>query len=100
MKSAPEPVAVVQTAYAAFGRGDIPAIVDLIADEIELKFCGSKGLPYTGTFRSKDELAKWFASISEVEEFLAFEPREFISAGEKVTVLGWERASAVRRTGF
>ena len=98
MNAAPEAVGVVQTAYAAFGRGDIPGILDLISDEAEWKFCGSKGLPYTGTFRSKDDIAKWFASIPEVEEILAFEPREFISAGDKVTVLGWER-SQVRPGG-
>jgi uncharacterized protein len=27
-----------------------------------------------------------------VEDLLVFEPREFISAGDKVTVLGWERS--------
>jgi ketosteroid isomerase-like protein len=35
-----------------------------------------------------------FASIPEVEDVLAFEPREFIPAGDKVAVLGWERSQA------
>ena len=87
-------VEVVQSAYAAFGRGDVSAILSLIADEVEWKFCGAKGLPYTGTFRTKDEIAKWFASIPEVEDLLVFEPREFIPAGDNVTVLGWERTRA------
>ncbi|HEY5811444.1 MAG TPA: nuclear transport factor 2 family protein [Terrimicrobiaceae bacterium] len=91
-------LAVIQTAYSAFARGDILAILELIAEDIEWKFCGSKGLPYTGSFRSKEEIAQWFASVSEVEEILVFEPREFISAGDKVTVLGWERSQA-RPTG-
>jgi ketosteroid isomerase-like protein len=98
MNTAPEARAVVQSAYAAFSRGDIPAVLDLIADDVEWKFCGSKGLPYTGTFRGKDEVAKFFASIPEVEDLLVFEPREYISAGEKVAVLGWER-SQVRSGG-
>jgi uncharacterized protein len=83
---------VFKPRYAAFSRGDIPAVLDLIGDEVEWKFCGSKGLPYTGTFRGKDEVAKFFASIPQVDDLLVFEPREFISAGEKVTVLGWQRA--------
>ena len=87
-------VEVVQSAYAAFGRGDVSAILSLIADDVEWKFCGSKGLPYTGTFRTKDEIAKWFASIPEVEDILVFEPREFIPGGDSVTVLGWERTRA------
>jgi ketosteroid isomerase-like protein len=98
MNTAPEARAVVQSAYAAFSRGDIPAVLDLIADDVEWKFYGSKGLPYTGTFRGKDEVAKFFASIPEVEDLLVFEPREYISAGEKVAVLGWER-SQVRSGG-
>jgi uncharacterized protein len=96
--SAPEALAIVQSAYAAFNRGDIPAVLDLLSDDVEWKFCGSKGLPYTGTFRGKDEVAKFFASIPEVEDLLVFEPREFIFAGEKVAVLGWER-SQVRSGG-
>jgi ketosteroid isomerase-like protein len=35
-----------------------------------------------------------FASIPEVEDILVFEPREFIPAGDNVTVLGWERTRA------
>ena len=94
MSATPQALEVVQAVYAAFGRGDISAIVDLIADDVEWKFCGSKGLPYTGTFRTKEAIAKWFASIPEVEEIQIFEPREFISAGDSVTVLGWERSRA------
>ena len=35
MNSAPEALAVVQSAYAAFNRGDISAVLDLIADDVE-----------------------------------------------------------------
>src|SRR5205823_426612 len=66
----------------------------MLADKVEWKFCGAKGLPYTGTFRSKAEIGGWFASIPQVEEILAFEPREFIAAGDSVTVLGFERTKA------
>ncbi|HEY5769521.1 MAG TPA: nuclear transport factor 2 family protein [Terrimicrobium sp.] len=87
-------VEVVQSAYAAFGRGDTPALLSLIADDVEWKFIGAKGLPYTGTFRTRDEVANWFAGIPEVDDVLAFEPREFMPAGDNVTVLGWERTQA------
>jgi ketosteroid isomerase-like protein len=30
----------------------------------------------------------------EVEDIQVFEPREFLTAGENVTVLGWERTQA------
>ena len=85
---------IVQQAYQAFERGDVPGILALIGDDIEWRFCGSRRLPYTGTFRSKPEIARWFASVSEVDDIQAFEPRELIPAGDRVTVLGWERTKA------
>ena len=57
MSTSVQAVEVVQSAYAAFGRGDVSAILNLIADDVEWKFCGSKDLPYTGTFRTNDEIA-------------------------------------------
>src|SRR5262245_50970767 len=85
---------VVQQAYQAFGRGDIPAMLAMISDQVDWRFVGPRRLPYTGTFRSKAEIARWFASIAEVDDIQAFEPREFIPAGDRLTVLGWERTAA------
>jgi ketosteroid isomerase-like protein len=95
MGSTAKPLEVVQTAYAAFGRGDLPAILNLVSENVDWKFIGSRGLPYTGIFRTKNEVAKWFASIPEADDIQAFEPREFINGGEHVTVLGWERTRAL-----
>jgi uncharacterized protein len=94
MSGSVQAIEIVRSGYEAFGRGDFPAILELLAGDFEWKFCGSKGLPYTGTFRTRDEMARWFASIGEVEDIQVFEPREFITAGENVTVLGWERTQA------
>ena len=94
MKTPLSALAVVQQAYEAFGRGDVPALLALVGDDVDWKFCGTRGLPYTGEFRGKDQVGQWFASIPTVEDVQAFEPREFIEAREYVTVLGWERTAA------
>lgn len=94
MSTPAKAVEVVQAAYAAFGRGDLPAILDMVSENADWKFIGARGMPYTGAFRTKEEVAKWFASIPDVDDILAFEPREFINGGEHVTVLGWERTRA------
>ena len=90
-------VEVVQEAYRAFGRGDVPALMELVAEGVDWKFRGPRGLPYTGQFRGRKEVAAWFASIPVVDEILAFEPREFFEGPETVTVLGWERTRALPR---
>jgi ketosteroid isomerase-like protein len=95
MSTSAKPLEVVQAAYAAFGRGDVPAVLEFVADDIEWKFRGAKGMPYTGTYRTKSDVARWFESIAEAGDIQAFEPREFIVGDDSVTVLGWEKTRAL-----
>ena len=86
--------AIVQQAYEAFGRGDVPAILNLIADDVDWEFVGSENLPYAGRRRNRKEVADFFAAVSRIVDVHVFEPREFIEADEHVTVLGWETTTA------
>ena len=87
-------VDATQTLYAAFGRGDVPTILAMLAPEFEWSFKGSSGLPYTRTCRTQAEVASWFGDVAAVDDIQAFEPREFIGSGNSVTVLGFERTVA------
>lgn len=89
------PLQVVQAAYAAFGRGDLQAVLASVAEDVQWTFRGAAGLPYTGTWRTKADVAKWFEAIPRADDIQALEPREFLAGGEHVTVLGWERSRAV-----
>jgi ketosteroid isomerase-like protein len=87
--------AVAKDVYAAFGRGDVAAILNMLADEIDWEFVGSPGLPYAGRRRTRTEVAEFFAAIPRCDEIHVFEPREFLEADEHVTVLGWESSTAL-----
>lgn len=84
-------LSIVKAAYEAFGRGDIPAILDLVADTVDWNMPGPSSLPYTGRRTTKEEVKRFFAEVAELDDIQKFEPREFIDAGPHVTVLGWER---------
>lgn len=88
-------ITVVQQAYEAFGRGDVPAILSLVADEVDWEFVASANLAYAGWRRNREEVAEFFADIRRADDIHAFEPREFIEAGEHVTVLGWGKSTAL-----
>lgn len=90
--------AIVQQAYAAFAEGDVAAILDLVADEVDWEFVGSENLEYAGLRRNHDEVAAFFAAVAAADAIHVFEPREFIEAGTHVTVLGWEQATALDST--
>ena len=56
---------------------------------------GSSKLPYAGRRRDKAGVADFFAKVAQNDDIQVFEPREFIEAGQHVTVLGWERSRAL-----
>jgi uncharacterized protein len=88
-------LSVVQKAYEAFRRQDIPALLELVGDDVDWDFIGPLNLPYGGRRRNRQQMLDFFAAVERSEEFHAFEPREFIEAGEHVTVLGWLSATAL-----
>lgn len=88
-------IEMVKQLYAAFGRGDVPAILERVADEVDWEFVGSPSLPYAGRRRNHAEVAAFFAAIPQADDIHVFEPREFIDGGEHVTVLGWEQSTAL-----
>jgi uncharacterized protein len=86
---------IVQQAYAAFGRRDIPALLELVADEVNWECVVPASLPYAGKRKTRAEVADFFAAIPQADAIEVFEPREFIDAGEHVVALGWEKSTAL-----
>jgi uncharacterized protein len=86
-------------AYAAFGRGDIPAVLGVMTDDIEWVFPGPADvLPNAGTFTGTEAVGAWFGTLDANLEFQVFEPREFIAQGDKLVALV-HIENTVRSTG-
>jgi hypothetical protein len=56
-------VRIVKEAFAAFGRGDIQALLALFAEDIEWITPG-EGLPLAGTYRGHAAVATFFGSFA------------------------------------
>ena len=82
---------VQQQVYAAFGRGDIPTILNALAYDVDWQSPGPATIPWAGVWRGRDQVARWFTVIGETAEFEEFTPQEFFARGDKVMVLGYER---------
>jgi uncharacterized protein len=91
---------VVQDAYAAFGRGDIPTLLGYMADDVKWQGAigTAKHVPFSGARAGKPAVAEFFKQVAESEDFQQFEPREFVAQGDKVVALGHYRA-VTKRTG-
>ena len=88
-------LAVIQSAYAAFGIGDIPALSTLLSEDVVWEFVGDSRAPYTGRASGKQAVAEWFGSVAAADGIQVFEPREFFAGSDHVSVIGWERTTAL-----
>ena len=97
--SADENTRLVQSAYEAFGRGDMAALAEVIADDVEWVNPGDPADdPNAGTFKGKDAVLGWFGGLASTLDFTTFEPREFVAQNDKVVSLVYAEATA-RDTG-
>jgi uncharacterized protein len=85
-------IKVVQENYAAVGRGDISALLDLLTEDVDWKMAGPPIIPWAGARRGRQQVGEFFALLGQALEFQQFEPREFIAQGDTVVVLGYERS--------
>ena len=88
--------AVVETAYEAFGRGDIHAVLDLLADDVE--WSSPKTLPHGGQFTGKAGVGAFFQGLGANWETLSLDVEAVSDAGGDL-VLGLVRADGKRTDG-
>ena len=95
--STAENLQLVKDGYAAFGRGDLPGLLSLLAEDVVWDIPGD-GLPMAGSFRGQDGVASFFEKLQRETDILEFQPREFLGDGDRVLVVGWERVK-IKATG-
>jgi len=79
-------LATVQRIYEAFGRGDVPAILDELADDIEWdRDAPSYGVPIYEPGTGKEHVQRFFDALQGLE-FLTFQPANFLVGGDQVAV--------------
>jgi ketosteroid isomerase-like protein len=85
---------LVKDAYAAFKRGDIAAILQMVGDDIEWQgVIGTEGvLPQAGLRHGRAAVGEFFQQVNDTTDFTAFEPAEFIAQGDQVAVVGSYKA--------
>lgn len=79
---------LIAEVYAAFGRGDIPAVLAKIADNAEWNGPANKELPYAGAYKGPGGAAKFFDRIASHLRVTAWEPKTYLAAGDEVMTTG------------
>jgi ketosteroid isomerase-like protein len=92
-------VTLIQSLYAAFGRGEIAPIIAVLTPNVDWTVSGRReDYPLIGSRKGPAGVQDFFRELADLQEFSEFSPQEFYAAGEKVFVLG-RYAATVKRTG-
>jgi ketosteroid isomerase-like protein len=79
-------VETVQAIYEAFGKGDVPAILDRLADDVAWdQDAPSYGVPIYEPGTGREHATRFFEALQD-REFQRFEPTNFLAGGDQVAV--------------
>ena len=93
-----DPTATVQRMFAAFGAGDLDALVETVAPDSHWTYIGANPQVTRAEFTGRAKVRRFFERIIERLDMTAFEASEFVADGETVVVFGGE-SGTVRSTG-
>jgi ketosteroid isomerase-like protein len=81
-------IETVQSIYEAFGRGDVPAILGHLADDVVWDSdTPSWGLPWYEPRTGVAEVPAFFGALFDNVVLHRFEPKSFLSGGDQVAVV-------------
>lgn len=91
--------AVVQEIYAAFGRGDVPAILSRISPDVEWEYgAGKTDVPWLQPRRGHAGAGQFFAEVAATLEITKFVPKAVLE-GQGVVVGLVDLEARVKATG-
>ena len=87
---------IVEAAYASFAKGDVPAVMGAMDENI--KWTEAEGFPLAGTYVGPQAVLEGvFMRLGEVGDEYAAVPDQFIAEGDTVVALGnysWKHKSS------
>ena len=79
-------VELVRGAYEAFGRGDIPAVMENFADDIDWHV--SEVLPQGGDAHGTEEVGQFFQRLGDTWSEFQVQVEDMVASGDRVCVIG------------
>ncbi len=91
-------IPTVQDIYAAFGRGDVPAILAHLAEDIVWEYAiADTGVPWLQSQAGRAGVVTFFESLAAVD-FQKFQPKTFLE-NESIVVALIDATLVVKATG-
>ena len=80
---------IVQSFFDTFGRGDIPALLHLLTDDIDWKVQGAPDVPWTGQRQGSDQVEQFFSVLANAADVQDFQIHSRLTQDNQAVVLGY-----------
>lgn len=88
-------IQVVQQLYAALGKGDIPTVMSLLAEDVLWEMPHPREqVPFGGIWKGIEEVKQFFMTTHDCAQFKQVQLQEYIAQGDKVVVIGHNKVMA------
>ena len=91
-------VRLIQEIYEAFGRGDIPAVLNALDPQAQLTFEAPGSIPWAGDWQGIEGWTKFFQTLAENADEIALQMQAFAAQENNVVMAGRYQAH-VKQTG-
>jgi ketosteroid isomerase-like protein len=90
---------IIEDMYAAFGKGDIPAVLDAMGDNFTWTDpCNPLIAPQGGTYSGRDGMTRFFENLGGSVDTTLFEVDNYLAAADTVAASG-KHGVTVKATG-
>jgi uncharacterized protein len=79
---------MVQEIYGHFSTGNIPAVFEMLTEDVKYLIPGSPDIPYAGIFNGKQEVGMFYNKLNDTLQYTSFDIQSFAADGERVIVQG------------
>lgn len=82
---------LINRIYGAFGAGDIPGLLGMLAEDIDWFHPRPDQIPWGGARTGHEEVVGFFTALGQAVDVERFEPGQFVAKDDQVIVFGGER---------
>lgn len=89
----------VQAIYAAFGRGDVPAVLEALSPDVEWEYGGTTEVPWLQPRRGREGAGEFFRVLMELVELRSLNVKQIVEGQHGLVLAVMDVELHVKRTG-
>lgn len=88
-------IRVIEQMYKDFGAGNMQAVLSTFDNDVVWVRPGEPSIPFAGTYKGIEGLAKMFGIISKTIKIKGFHPKQILGKGDTVVMIGSDEADVI-----